>query len=111
VNLALAGFGLAGALRADPSPDLFTAIDAQHRLEKTLLFNAGLEVGYIMAVLYLTELARRRPDQSDRLEGYGWFLVLQGGFLFGFDLVAYLLQRRSRSLVRQALVSAADQVY
>ncbi|MBN1834374.1 MAG: hypothetical protein JW820_00920 [Spirochaetales bacterium] len=111
VNLALAGFGLAGSLRAEPSPDLFAAIEAQHRLEKTLLFNAGLDVGYIMAGLYLTELARRKPDQSDRLEGYGWSLVLQGGFLFSFDLVAYLLQRRSRTLVRRALAPAADQVY
>jgi len=111
VNLALAGFGLAGALLAEPSPDLFTAIDAQHRLEKTLLFNAGLDVGYIMAGLYLTELARRRPDESDRLEGYGWSLVLQGGFLFSFDLVAYLLQRRSRALVRQALAPEADRAF
>ena len=111
VNLALAGFGLAGALRAEPSPDLFTAIDAQHRLEKTLLFNAGLDVGYVMAGLYLNELARRKPDQSDRLEGYGRSLVLQGGFLLSFDLVTYLVQRRSRALVRQALAPAADGVF
>ncbi|MBN1834992.1 MAG: hypothetical protein JW820_04020, partial [Spirochaetales bacterium] len=62
----------------------------------------------IMAGLYLTELARRTPDHRERLEGYGWSLVLQGGFLLSFDLVAYLFQRRSRALVRQSLAPAAE---
>jgi hypothetical protein len=76
-------------------------------LEKTLLFNAGLDVGYIMTGLYLTELSRRAGEQQERLEGYGWSLVLQGGFLLGFDLILYLVQRQSREPIRRALSSQA----
>jgi len=107
VNLGIAGLGLAGSLRAAPSPDLFASIDAQYGLEKTLLFNAGLDVGYIMTGLYLTELSRRAGEQQERLEGYGWSLVLQGGFLLGFDLILYLVQRQSREPIRRALSSQA----
>lgn len=110
VNLGLAGAGLAGSLRAVPGGELFASIDAQHRLEKILLFNAGLDVGYIMAGLYLGELSRRRADQRDRLAGYGRSLVLQGGFLLGFDLVVYLVQRRSRGLIQEALTAEVGSV-
>jgi hypothetical protein len=104
VNLGFAGAGLLGSLRTAPSEDLFASIDAQYGLEKALLFNAGLDVGYIMTGLFLAERTRRGGEQSDRLQDYGQSLVLQGGFLLAFDLVVYLVQRRSRTLIRQGLV-------
>lgn len=109
VNLGLAGLGLAASLRATPSADLFGSIDAQYGIEKTLLLNAGLDVAYMATGLYLTELSRRGGPQADRLQGYGQSLLLQGGFLFGFDVVVYLIQRRSRPLIRAALPAGAGQ--
>jgi len=103
VNLGIAGLGLAGSLRAVPGQDLYESIDAQYGLEKALLFNAGLDIAYIMTGLYLAQLSRSAGDQSERLQGYGESLILQGGFLLGFDLVVYLAQRRGRRLIREAL--------
>jgi hypothetical protein len=101
--LGLAGAGLYGSRRAEPSPDLFTAIDRQYSLEKTLLFNAGLDAAYIMTGVFLLERSRTATSQAERLQGYGQSLLVQGGVLLGFDLVVYLIQRRSRKLLRQAL--------
>lgn len=53
VNLAIAGFGLYGALNPDTTLNLFESIQQQANIEKILLFNAGLDVGYIMTGFYL----------------------------------------------------------
>ena len=91
VNLILAGSGLYTALTTDPGGfDLAESIVQQQRIEKILLFNAGLDVGYMLGGAYLMERARR-PDQEqpERLRGFGRSIVLQGAFLFAFDLGAY----------------------
>ncbi len=44
-------------------------------------------------------MAKTRPNKQDLLNGYGKSLILQGGFLFAFDVVMYgLLQSKSESL-------------
>ena len=91
INLLLAGSGLYTALTTDPAGmDLIESLRQQGRLEKILLFNAGLDVGYMLGGAYLMERARR-PDQEnpERLRGFGKSIVLQGAFLFAFDLGAY----------------------
>ena len=92
VNLAIAGAGYYSAVTADPSGwDLATSLGKQHGFEKVLLFNAGLDVGYVMGGLYLRERANRPDADRDQLRGYGNAVILQGGFLFAFDLVNYFL--------------------
>jgi hypothetical protein len=96
VNLAIAGFGYWSASRTDPgSFDLFGTIDEQYKFQKILLFNAGLDVGYMATGLFLIERsnnpARNNPE---RLKGFGQSLLLQGGFLFAFDLVNYWIHAR-----------------
>lgn len=92
VNLVLAGFGLYNALHADPtSYSLTESLNEQHSIEKILLFNAGLDIGYIAGGLYLRE--RGRSVGSDRMIGFGESIVLQGAFLFAFDLTFYLVQQ------------------
>ena len=54
------------------------------RLDKILLFNAGLDLGY-MALGYALVERGKRVDSS-RLHGYGQSLLVQGAFLFVFDL-------------------------
>jgi hypothetical protein len=92
VNLAIAGFGYYSALKSDPAAwDLATSLGKHQGFQKVLLFNAGLDVGYIMGGLYLTERAKRPDVNSDQLKGFGQSIMLQGAFLMAFDLVNYFI--------------------
>jgi hypothetical protein len=103
VNLGIAGLGYWGSVRAAPSEDLYRAVDAQYKLEKALLFNAGLDTAYMMTGLFLMEHAKNASSNQARFRGYGQSLLLQGGFLLAFDLVMYAIQRGSRSLLEPLL--------
>ncbi|MGW8121111.1 DUF6992 family protein [Roseivirga echinicomitans] len=100
VNLALAVPGLRNSLITDPSAlSLTTSISDYHQMGKVLLVNAGLDVAYITGGFLMKEMAKTRPNKQDLLNGYGKSLILQGGFLFAFDLVMYgLLQSKSDNL-------------
>ncbi|MBR9919504.1 MAG: hypothetical protein GYB31_01615 [Bacteroidetes bacterium] len=93
VNLTLAGFGLYGALTTDPgSFDLYQTIEQQHRFQKILLFNAGLDVGYMAGGAWMIERSKRETgEKADRFLGFGRSIVLQGAFLFVFDLTAAIV--------------------
>lgn len=103
VNLAIAGFGLYGALHPDTSPTLFEAIMEQSNIEKILLFNAGLDVAYMMTGFHLKERAKNTIKHHDRLKGYGNSLVLQGGFLLAFDMTVYFIQAGNHELIKKLL--------
>ena len=112
VNLTLAGLGYYRALRENPGVlNAFASLQEQHSMEKILLFNAGLDVGYVLGGLYLTERANRFGvgKQGDQLRGFGRSVVLQGGFLLLFDLAFYLVHHqhltRSKSLVDNLIFS------
>lgn len=95
VNLLIAGLGYYSAARADSyGLTLSESLKEQQRLEKTLLFNAGLDIAYMVGGLYLRERSENTSDNPQRLEGFGQSLILQGGFLFVFDIVFYLTQHR-----------------
>ena len=101
VNLLLAGLGYRNAMRKDQVWDLATTLSEQASMEKLLLINAGLDVAYVMTGFFLRERAlRHEPGTSsyDRLRGFGNSLLLQGGFLFAFDLVFYLVAHRHYNL-------------
>jgi hypothetical protein len=99
VNLAIAGFGYYGLRNQSTSLTLSETITEFHNFEKILLFNAGLDVGYMAIGAYLWERGIR--TDSARLRGYGQSMILQGGFLFVFDLVLYVLSRsESRALIQ-----------
>ena len=92
VNLGIAGIGYLGVVREDPAAaTLFGATADHYSFQKVLLFNAGLDVGYVLGGLYLTERARRPDVDADLLRGYGRSIMLQGAFLFAFDLVNYFI--------------------
>ena len=54
-----------------------------------MLFNAGLDVGYVFGGLYLNERGQRLVNEQT--QGFGKSLVLQGSFLLVFDVVQYCL--------------------
>ena len=93
-NLAIASAGYIGSLKDDPSKyDLKESIKEQQKIEKILLFNTGLDIGYVAAGFFLNERGKRKNDL--RLEGYGNSLKLQGAFLAVFDLFFYLAHHKN----------------
>ena len=87
VNLAIAGFGYWQASQEVPGLDFWASIEAQHSIEKILLLNCGLDLGYIAMGAYLVERGRRK----EKLQwiGFGKSIMLQGAFLLAFDAILY----------------------
>ena len=100
VNLGLAGAGLLGSRRKTTEPETLADAVRQHeKMKQILLLNTGLDVAYVMGGAYLREraepeLVNSHPDKADQLRGYGKSIMLQGGFLFAFDLVNYFIFKK-----------------
>lgn len=101
VNLAIAGFGYYGLSNQSTGIGLSETITEFHNFEKILLFNAGLDVGYMAIGAFLWERGLRKD--STRMVGYGQSMILQGGFLFVFDAVLYFLSRSESSRLIDSL--------
>ncbi|HZI07299.1 MAG TPA: hypothetical protein VEZ71_24995 [Archangium sp.] len=109
VNLAIGGFGLYGQLTATPETwDLGRSLAEGQKMEKLLLLNAGLDVGYVAFGGFLLERGLR--TDSAQLRGWGKSLLLQGGFLLLFDAVLWGLNWRLNSQLTARLVPAPDGV-
>jgi hypothetical protein len=97
VNLGLAAAGYVGARKQDPAAfDLYSSLNEQHKTEKILLFNAGLDVGYMLGGLFLMERSKTGVENPEQLKGFGKSILLQGAGLFVFDLSAYLAHASHR---------------
>lgn len=104
VNLGLATAGYLTAIKTDPATlDLYASIQEQHKLQKIFLFNAGLDVGYMAGGLYLMERSRRTENKPERLKGFGKSILLQGAFLFVFDIGAYWVQAKGNDQIAPLL--------
>lgn len=114
VNLGLATAGYLSAVNTDPgSLDLYETVKAQHGIQKILLLNAGLDVGYMLGGLYLMERSKNAEKKPERLKGFGKSIILQGAFLFAFDLAAYFIQAADNSKLEPVLSSiyfSGDQI-
>jgi hypothetical protein len=91
VNITIAAIGYFGAEKDWSTISEFINITENYK--RAFLFNAGLDVGYIMTGFYLKELANRYTDQSMRLSGYGNAIILQGAFLMVFDITKYFIHQ------------------
>lgn len=92
INLRIDGYALHSISQMDAAALTYSeSLLELQNLDKFLLLNAGLDVGYIAAGAWMWERGLRK--NSTRLEGYGKSLIIQGGFLFVFDLVLYLMHR------------------
>ena len=91
INLALAVPGYIGAKKGKFDLPFRKTYKEQSGVEKTFLFNAGLDVAYIMGGLYSTEKAKNQTDQKkhDTQLGYGNSIMFQGAFLMLFDVAMY----------------------
>lgn len=94
INTGLAVLGYLGAKKENSAGfGLSKTIGNQQNIEKILLLNSGMDVGYIAAGAWLNERGLRK--NSDRLKGYGKSVILQGAFLLVFDGVLYAVHRRN----------------
>jgi len=92
VNLGIAGIGYYSSINPDTTITLMKSLKEQSNIEKILLFNAGLDIAYVMTGFYMKERSKNSENNSDRFKGYGNSLILQGTFLFVFDLTLYYFQ-------------------
>jgi hypothetical protein len=74
-------------------------------MQNIFIFNAGLDVGYMAIGLYLMERSKNASKNQDLLKGYGSSLILQGGFLFAFDLVMYFVHKSNANLQMYPLMN------
>lgn len=92
IDAALAFFGRRGlekkVQRGYPPTE---AAKDLHNLRRILWFNAGLDVLYMLGGLALF----RRDDETQR--GHGAGILVQGLFLFKFDLIHALLAKQDES--------------
>lgn len=91
VNMGLATMGYFRSKKPLTASNAYQATDLSYRPEKTLIFNAGLDLGYIGAGLYLIERGKQRTNLAarDQSVGFGKSLVMQGAFLFLFDVALH----------------------
>ncbi|MEP0165959.1 MAG: hypothetical protein ABJF40_09995 [Balneola sp.] len=92
VNLGIAGFGYKGASEIDLDLGYEAALDKMQSFDKLLLINSGLDLLYIGSGAWLWD--QGIDTSSERLTSYGKSIVLQGSFLFLFDISLYLIHRR-----------------
>jgi hypothetical protein len=90
VNLAIAAPTYFSLGRRPQNLSLAESVKQQSIIEKTFLFNAGLDLVYITSGLYCN--ARGNNDSKrDLYKGYGKSLLIQGGGLLLFDVTMYLV--------------------
>ena len=93
INITLATIGYLSAKNQD-GLSFAKSLRKQSSLEKTFLFNAGVDVAYIAGGFYLKEKAYNDLKNRDRYKGFGNSIVLQGSALFLFDGVMFLLHQQ-----------------
>jgi hypothetical protein len=93
VNLGLAIPGYIKAKNEIPPQTLSETMRLQRKTENIFLFNTGLDVVYVGSGFLLRNLAVKNADKQDQYNGFGNGMIMQGGFLFLFDLTAYAIHK------------------
>ena len=94
VNIGLAIPGYLKAKKANSTLNFSETIREQHKTEKIFLINTVLDVGYMASGLLFRSAAKTNSTNQEQFNGYGNSLLVQGGFLFLFDLTAYIIHKR-----------------
>jgi hypothetical protein len=108
VNIGLAVPGYLKAKKANSSLSFAETIRTQHQTEKIFLINSGLDIGYMAGGLLLRSEAKTNISKRDQFNGYGNSLLMQGGFLFVFDLTAYMIHNRHSKKSLDKLLNSVE---
>ena len=103
VNLALGVGGLVGVRREDRGLALPAAVSRARKHRSLFTWNGALDVLYVTTGAVLWNLGQTR--EHERLIGYGASIMLQGGFLFAFDLTMAALHARNLRRVAAAPIA------
>jgi hypothetical protein len=97
INFCLA---LPGYLRSKKSfyndYDLSKSYSEQIKLEKTFLANGMLDIAYMTFGGLLLQRSKWDLERQDQLTGFGQSILIQGAFLFVFDVVMTHVHSRHR---------------
>jgi hypothetical protein len=108
VNLSIAGVALYQFYNTDISLLGGEEMLRKHiNFERLFLINAGLDIGYMAAGAWLINRSGKSEKNSLRYKGFGQAVILQGAFLFAFDLVMFALQYQHRLKFQPILESIA----
>jgi len=102
VNMLIALPGYLAARKNNTGQPLAATLKGQATTEKTFLFNAGLDIAYLAAGAWLLEKGNS-GSHTDRYNGYGKSVLLQGAALLLFDAVLYTAHRRHGKKLYRAL--------
>lgn len=94
VNIGIAGFALYqnySLLNNIPAGQDY--VQHYNQTNKLYLINAGLDIGYMATGFFLNRVSSNKPGRTDLLSGFGKSIMLQGAFLFVFDVIMYTFQK------------------
>lgn len=72
----------------------------RHQFSKVLALNTGLDVAYMTTALFLYSAPASENATVEMNRGFAQALLLQGGFLFVFDLILYI---KNEKAIRQSI--------
>lgn len=95
VNLGAATAGYLGSYNSNMRMSAAEILKKQRHLERAFLINGGLDVSYIGTGLIIHHAGNMHG--SERQQGYGASIILQGAFLLLFDGTMYAAQKHNGS--------------
>ena len=106
VNVTIASFGYLAAMKSNPASfDLFSSVDEHYKLQRLFIFNAGLDVGYIAAGAFVMERSKSTLKNPEQMKGFGQAIIVNGAFLFVFDLANYFIQSSHNDQIKLLLTN------
>lgn len=105
VNLLIAGFGYYSASQNPGDLSLLESLKEGESMKNILLFNTGLDVGYMLGGLYLMERGKNSTDKKDQFTGFGKAVLMNGAFLFTFDAIMVWLHSQALNTQLYAFAS------
>ena len=103
INIGLALPGYFKARNSNAQISLGNTLRKQSETEQAFLFNTGLDIAYVTAGFLLKSEGKHNIPKQAQFNGFGNGLLLQGGFLFLFDLSAYIIHRHHATLLNPTL--------
>ena len=102
-NFGLAAFGYYAALKENPATiDGFNTINEHYKLQKIFLLNTGLDVAYVASGAWLIERSKT-ANKPEQMKGFGQAVIMNGAFLFIFDIGNYLIHDAHNDKIRMLL--------
>ena len=94
VNVGIAAVGFLGIKKQLLKTNtLASEIQAQQKIQKILLINSALDVGYFTTGLLMRNSGIK--NQNAKIQGYGGSIMLQGAFLLVYDLLQFGAHRKN----------------